>query len=628
MTTAPATNQAQALDVLPKFWDRLFRLYLDSVSHSFLLYGNVFDLQCGGVNPATPGRMVYQSLRMFLAARFQRGFDLIVVVNPADGLVFIDPKYRTLFCKAVGLISDAPAAKSEPEKPQAGGRLAGIKAKQAVPEGKAPDVKLPREMGAITELLNTLLTEPYMVPDGNGGERPLRAAVICEYFELMLPTTELERSNGAILSRFLQWARTPTIGGRHLLLCITEVLLSINPELRRASARWEPIELELPDERARRVFIEDRLLQFGPKLELADGLDADTIAKMTGALRLLDIEDAFFRGAGGGTLTRDLLLERKALAVAKEYGDVIRISEPRFTLDDLGVAEYRRSFYERSVIQPWRRGALRIGTILYPGPPGTGKTLESEAVAGSAGVMFVLFDLSKIYGKYVGDTERAMARIEQAFRVLAPCIVLFDEVDQQLGRGTSGGSNVDNRVFARVLTFMEDPWRRGKVLILMSSNRPDNLDAAVRSRCDKVIPMLPGDPDERDSVLHVLLRDHAGATWREMDPEETQAVIIEATEGWTNRQLRDLATFTGELIDSDNLPPEEALHMALDNYIPATQDYQRMIDLALAEASDLRLVPAWYRERLKAQRVRSEQQTPVDFNQDEQRAERRDWFNN
>lgn len=82
---------------------------------------------------------------------------------------------------------------------------------------------------------------------------------------------------------------------------------------------------------------------------------------------------------------------------------------------------------------------------------------------------FVELDLSKIFSKWVGDTERRLERALEAIVAWRPCIVFVDEIDQSVGRGESGDSGVSNRVFKRLMEVMADTTLRGHVLWICAS---------------------------------------------------------------------------------------------------------------------------------------------------------------
>ncbi len=503
-------------DRTPAFWQTISTLFQDAVAHAYLLHGNVHDYVPNGS---------YQPLLPFLAARLMRGFDLIIQIDPSRGMDFpLGSQHRDLAARLLGM--DAP------QTPPSSSIAAALGTGQE--QGQSP--RFPRGVREMSELVDRLLTEPLLVAEG-ATKRPLRAAIIFTYGELLIPDADLIQTDPLILGRLLQWARSPQVGRTHALFLVTESLLSIHAELRRASSRWEPVELSLPDAAERERFIESRLEQYGDDLALADDLSPRQVAAMTGALNLLQIEDVLMRGMGAGTLTPDLVTERKQAIIRQEFADVLDVRDPRWNLLAVGGYAYLKDFLDQRLVQPWRKGRLAMGGILMSGPPGTGKTQLAEALAGSAGVPFVVFALSKILGQYVGNSERNLERALKAILSLAPCVLFIDELDQVTNRGENGGNGVDNRVFASLLTFLEDPARQqAGVLVVAATNRPDLLDAALRSRFDRTAPVLPPTAEDREAIIRTL--------GQAMGLELPQGSLNEAaarTEGWVGRNLRDLS---------------------------------------------------------------------------------------
>jgi AAA family ATPase len=68
------------------------------------------------------------------------------------------------------------------------------------------------------------------------------------------------------------------------------------------------------------------------------------------------------------------------------------------------------------------------GLLLF-GAPGCSKTLLARALASEAGVNFLAVKGSELYSKYVGQSEKAVAKLFARARQAAPAIVFFDELD-------------------------------------------------------------------------------------------------------------------------------------------------------------------------------------------------------
>lgn len=553
---------------VPTFWRQLSGLYADSVSHAFILHGNVHDYV-----PVSPA--FYTPLETFILNRLSAsGFDIIALVDPAQGLRFPVPAHRDLAVQILGVKPGSPSAIA-----------------QLLAPGAKPPMPQRELLHLITQILDQLLTTPWQVTDA-AEPRPGRVAVVFSYSELLFPDSDLRSADGPVLARLLQWARSPQVAAaRHLLFLVSESLISMHSELRRASSRWEPIGLVLPDQITRQTFLAHLGEQYDD-LVFLEGLDTAAAAAATGALTLLQVEDVAFRALGAGGLDLALITERKEAIIRQEFADVLRVAAARFDLAHVGGYEYLKTFFRQRLIAPWRGGRLPFGGLLMPGPAGTGKTQLAEALAGSAGVPFVTFDLSKILGEYVGNSERNLERALSAVLSLAPCVLFIDEIDQLVSRGEHGGNGVDNRVFARLLTFLEDPARRqAGVLLVAATNRPDLLDDALRSRFDRTAPVLPPTAEDRAAIGQTLARQLGLGPLGADDLLE----LVDGTEGWVGRNVRDLMAVVAELVpDAPTL--NDAISDALAIYRPKLRDTQQMTQLALAEISDLRLVPPHYRQ--------------------------------
>jgi AAA family ATPase len=68
------------------------------------------------------------------------------------------------------------------------------------------------------------------------------------------------------------------------------------------------------------------------------------------------------------------------------------------------------------------------GLLLY-GAPGCSKTLLARALASEAGANFISVKGGELYNKYVGESEKGVARLFSRACQAAPAIIFFDEID-------------------------------------------------------------------------------------------------------------------------------------------------------------------------------------------------------
>jgi cell division protease FtsH len=150
------------------------------------------------------------------------------------------------------------------------------------------------------------------------------------------------------------------------------------------------------------------------------------------------------------------------------------------------------------------------GVLMY-GPPGTGKTLMARAVAGEAGLPFFAISGSEVTGFLIG---LGVARIKGLFRKARKRggVIFIDEIDAIGGRrGVNRSHNEDDRTLNQLLVEMDGFSQREGVLVIGATNRPDDLDPALRrpGRFDRTVAVGLPSVDEREAILklHVTQRE-------------------------------------------------------------------------------------------------------------------------
>jgi AAA+ superfamily predicted ATPase len=584
-TKTKTTTPAGSPPTLPAWWESARRDFLAGVAHAFLIHGNVWDY--------VPVGERFLSMESFLIS--MAGPRIVAVISPERGLVFpIPAQYSRV----------ETAFREEAQRQPLIGALVRAASPTATPSDLGALPVTQRILGA-PMLLDALLSDRMRI-----GTTPVA---------VLLLNGDLLRiaEHPSLLAQLVAWGRNTAIGASgHLLAMTCEVLAAAPDELRRSSSRWKAVAVPLPDRETRRRFLRYWEQTQGRALPVAAPLTFDGVVQATGGLQLMMLEDvtlpAYGPDAAGDTpITPMAIAAEKARVIASEYADVLRLQDPRWTLDDVGGYAYLVEFFRRTIVAPWQEGRLTVGGVLLSGPPGTGKTFLAEALAGSAGVPLVLFSIARILGHLVGQSETRLERALAAIMALAPCLVFIDEIDQVVARGgrrADGGSQVDNRVFARLLTFLEDPARRAaQALVIAATNRPDLLDPALLSRFDRTAPVLPPTADDRAALLRRLAAQHGVAASDALIQE-----VVAATDGWSARDLRNLFGVVADLRASmPDGSSERALAEAIEIYAPPLTDAGEMTAAALRMVSDLRLLPPeWRARRARARATPAEEWAP------------------
>ncbi|MBP1638829.1 MAG: ftsH 2 [Bacteroidetes bacterium] len=117
---------------------------------------------------------------------------------------------------------------------------------------------------------------------------------------------------------------------------------------------------------------------------------------------------------------------------------------------------------------------------LFYGPPGTGKTLTAMLLGKQNNMDVYRVDLSMIVSKYIGETEKNLAKIFDCAQH-QNWILFFDEADALFGQRTETQSSNDrhaNQEVAYLLQRIEDfPG-----MVILATNLKDNIDEAFFRR--------------------------------------------------------------------------------------------------------------------------------------------------
>jgi len=122
---------------------------------------------------------------------------------------------------------------------------------------------------------------------------------------------------------------------------------------------------------------------------------------------------------------------------------------------------------------------------LFYGPSGTGKTLTAALLAKSTGREIYRVDLSMIVSKYIGETEKNLARVFDAASY-KNWILFFDEAESLFGERTTTTSSNDrhaNQQTGYLLQRIEDfPG-----VVILATNLKSNMDEAFTRRFQSMI---------------------------------------------------------------------------------------------------------------------------------------------
>ncbi len=132
----------------------------------------------------------------------------------------------------------------------------------------------------------------------------------------------------------------------------------------------------------------------------------------------------------------------------------------------------------------------RPKAILFEGPPGTGKTLTARILASQVEAPLVVIKLESIVSKWYGDSEKKLSKILDYCDQMRNSIIFVDEIDAltQSRDSENGIHEVSKRILSILLQRLEGFHGKSKSLLICTTNRKQDLDRALISRFDLVIP--------------------------------------------------------------------------------------------------------------------------------------------
>ncbi len=179
-----------------------------------------------------------------------------------------------------------------------------------------------------------------------------------------------------------------------------------------------------------------------------------------------------------GSLSMSSLAQRLTLPYTWE-----QLIVPAFVRDELklAVAWIQR---QHQVLDNWGFGERIVGgsaaTMLLSGAPGVGKTMAAQVLAREIGIDLYRVDLSRVMNKYVGETEKQLARLFDEAEA-SGAMLFFDEAEALFGK--RGERKDAHDLYANIqVGYLLQRMESFEGPTVLSTNRPGDLDEAFARR--------------------------------------------------------------------------------------------------------------------------------------------------
>lgn len=146
-------------------------------------------------------------------------------------------------------------------------------------------------------------------------------------------------------------------------------------------------------------------------------------------------------------------------------------------------------------------------SVLFCGPPGTGKTLAAAVLAGELGLDLCKVDLSGVVSKYIGETEKNLAKIFHEAES-SNAILFFDEADALFGKRTEVSDARDR--YANIETsYLLQKMEEYEGIVILATNLRENMDEAFTRRIRFIVDFPFPDAASRSEIWRTHFPDAA-----------------------------------------------------------------------------------------------------------------------
>ena len=408
-------------------------------------------------------------------------------------------------------------------------------------------------------------------------QRPLLAANAGEVVAILPEVLREARMRGAVL--YLAHAEALADNeGRAAVYALNHDPGPVVLSTRRGGRQSLPIARAFQLVHVPQPNLANRRLAWSRGLDALDDADlgdnaADALATRyvvgAGVVSEVVAEARAFAAAKGAHMNRADIEEALGRQLSIELGSFGHLVTRRARFDEMvlpdDVLDVLRSIIamvrERTtILESWgygdHLGISRGVSALFSGEPGTGKTMAASVISGELGLELMRIDLSSVVSKWVGETEKHLAKIFDEAQS-ANAMLLFDEADSLFGKRTEAKSAQDryanlevNYVLQRMETF--------DGISILTSNMENAIDPAFLRRINFRVRFPEPDIDERAELWRRLLPP--GTNISDDADFDTLAERFEMTGGHIRNAIVRAAVIAAR--DERPMRPKDLIHGA------------------------------------------------------------------
>jgi AAA+ superfamily predicted ATPase len=292
-----------------------------------------------------------------------------------------------------------------------------------------------------------------------------------------------------------------------------------------------------------------------------------------------------------------LVIQEKEQIIKKE--GILEYFHPKGNFNQVGglenLKEWLKNRGKAFTADAKKYGITSPKGVMLLGVPGCGKSLVSKTISNEWNLPLLKFDLGKVFGGIVGESESNIRKALALAETIAPSILWIDEIEKGLsGLGSNGDSGTSSRVFGTLLTWMQE--KESEVFVIATANNIEQLPPELlrKGRFDEIFFVDLPAKQERKAIfsIHIQNRD------RDIEDYDMER-LLDKSQGMSGAEIEEAINEGLYLSYSDESATElETRHIvqALDATYPLSKTMGTTIN-ALRKWSELRARAASSGER-------------------------------
>lgn len=270
----------------------------------------------------------------------------------------------------------------------------------------------------------------------------------------------------------------------------------------------------------------------------------------------------------------EFLLDQKKQIIQRN--SLLEYYDANTTMDTVGglanlknwLRKRKKAFSERArqLALPEPKGLLVFGV------PGGGKSLTAKAVSSMWQMPLLRFDIGRVFGQFVGQSETNMRDALNIAEAISPCILWIDEMEKGFA-GASGGHETTTRVLGNFLTWMQE--KTSTVFVIATANDITKLPPEFirKGRFDEMFFVGTPNTLEREEILGILLRKY------KLEPDDFDIpMLTQTSENRTGAEIEQAiieAKFNA--FDEDRKPNSRDIRDIMTSVRPIWANFQKII---------------------------------------------------